>query len=78
MLSELFLAVASPHVEKAQSVEMELMDSHREEASQMKKVIAQKEDDLKRTVQRYEEILQVWKPVLCSGQSNSSATILVK
>lgn len=59
VLSEVFPAVASPHTEKAQSVETELMDSHREEASQLKKVIVQKEDDLKRTVQRYEEILQV-------------------
>ncbi|KAJ8288534.1 hypothetical protein COCON_G00011930 [Conger conger] len=45
-------------VGKAQEVEVELLENHREEASQLQKVIAQKDDDLKRTVQRYEEILQ--------------------
>uniref|UniRef100_A0A4W5RRB8 Golgin A4 n=1 Tax=Hucho hucho TaxID=62062 RepID=A0A4W5RRB8_9TELE len=43
---------------KAQSVEVELMDSHREETTQLQKVIAQKDDDLNRTVQRYEQVLQ--------------------
>lgn len=35
------------------------MSSHREEASQLRKVIGEKEDDLHRTVQKYEEVLQV-------------------
>ncbi|XP_014035485.2 golgin subfamily A member 4 isoform X1 [Salmo salar] len=43
---------------KAQSVEVELMDSHREETNQLQKVIAQKDDDLNRTVHRYEQVLQ--------------------
>ncbi|KAL7890488.1 hypothetical protein AOLI_G00027460 [Acnodon oligacanthus] len=45
-------------IEKAQSVEAELIESHREEASQLQKIIAQKEDDLNRTVQRYEQVIQ--------------------
>ncbi|XP_034157108.2 golgin subfamily A member 4 isoform X2 [Pangasianodon hypophthalmus] len=45
-------------VEKAQRVEAELMGLHREEANQLQKIISQKDDDLKRTVQRYEQILQ--------------------
>lgn len=47
------------YTEKAQTVEEELMSSHREEASQLRKVICQKEDDLQRTVKKYEEVLQV-------------------
>nr|XP_029541209.1 golgin subfamily A member 4 isoform X2 [Oncorhynchus nerka] len=43
---------------KAQSVEVELMDNHREETNQLQKVIAQKDDDLNRTVHRYEQVLQ--------------------
>lgn len=35
------------------------MDSHREETNQLQKVIAQKDDDLNRTVHRYEQVLQV-------------------
>uniref|UniRef100_A0A3Q3MLQ6 GRIP domain-containing protein n=1 Tax=Labrus bergylta TaxID=56723 RepID=A0A3Q3MLQ6_9LABR len=45
-------------IAKAQSVEAELLSIHREEASQLKKLIAQKEDDLHRTVQKYEQVLQ--------------------
>ncbi|CAB1453625.1 unnamed protein product [Pleuronectes platessa] len=45
-------------IAKAQSVEAELITSHREEASQFRKVITQKDDDLHRTVQKYEEVLQ--------------------
>ncbi|KAF7659211.1 hypothetical protein LDENG_00001480 [Lucifuga dentata] len=45
-------------IAKAQSVETELISCHREEASQLRKVIAQKEDDLHRTVQKYEQVLQ--------------------
>ncbi|XP_036395661.1 golgin subfamily A member 4 isoform X1 [Megalops cyprinoides] len=51
-------AAVKEAVGKAQEVELELMESHREEASQLHKMIAQKEADLHRTVQRYEEILQ--------------------
>lgn len=45
-------------IAKAQAVEAELITSHRDEASQLRKVITQKEDDLHRTVQKYEEVLQ--------------------
>ncbi|XP_045580777.1 golgin subfamily A member 4 isoform X3 [Salmo salar] len=51
-------AAVKETIEKAQSVEVELMDSHREETNQLQKVIAQKDDDLNRTVQRYEQVLQ--------------------
>lgn len=44
---------------KAQSVETELISSHHEEVCQLRKVIAQKEDDLHRTVQTYEQVIQV-------------------
>uniref|UniRef100_A0A674C123 Golgin A4 n=1 Tax=Salmo trutta TaxID=8032 RepID=A0A674C123_SALTR len=52
-------AAVKETIEKAQSVEVELMDSHREETNQLQKVIAQKDDDLNRTVQRYEQVLQI-------------------
>uniref|UniRef100_A0A8C7T1I1 Golgin A4 n=1 Tax=Oncorhynchus mykiss TaxID=8022 RepID=A0A8C7T1I1_ONCMY len=52
-------AAVKETIGKAQSVEVELMDSHREETNQLQKVIAQKDDDLNRTVQRYEQVLQV-------------------
>uniref|UniRef100_A0A672PPH1 Golgin A4 n=1 Tax=Sinocyclocheilus grahami TaxID=75366 RepID=A0A672PPH1_SINGR len=45
-------------IEKAQGVETELINSHREEVSQLQKTIAQKEEDLNRTAQRYEQVLQ--------------------
>lgn len=45
-------------IAKAQSVEAELISIHREEVSQLKKLVAQKEDDLHRTVQKYEQVLQ--------------------
>ncbi|KAM6956121.1 golgin subfamily A member 4 isoform 2-T2 [Aplochiton taeniatus] len=45
-------------IAKAQSVEAELMENHRAEANQLKKLIAEKEDDLQRTVKKYEEVLQ--------------------
>ncbi|TNN61778.1 Golgin subfamily A member 4 [Liparis tanakae] len=45
-------------IAKAQTVEAELMSSHREEATQLRKAIGEKEDDLHRTVQKYEEVLQ--------------------
>lgn len=44
---------------KAQSVEAELIDNHREEVSQLKKLVAQKDEDLHKTVQKYEQVLQV-------------------
>ncbi|XP_069001042.1 golgin subfamily A member 4 isoform X1 [Embiotoca jacksoni] len=45
-------------IAKAQSVEAELLSSHHEEASELMKVISQKEDDLHRTVQKYEHVIQ--------------------
>uniref|UniRef100_A0A673NKI9 Golgin subfamily A member 4-like n=1 Tax=Sinocyclocheilus rhinocerous TaxID=307959 RepID=A0A673NKI9_9TELE len=45
-------------IEKAQGVETELINSHREEVSQLQKIIAQMEEDLNRTAQRYEQVLQ--------------------
>ncbi|KAG8521498.1 Golgin subfamily A member 4, partial [Galemys pyrenaicus] len=44
-------------IDKAQEVETELLESHQEETNQLHKKIAEKEDDLKRTAKRYEEIL---------------------
>lgn len=35
------------------------MDSHREEVTQLKKLVAQKDEDLHKTVQKYEQVLQV-------------------
>jgi len=46
-------------LDKAQEVEAELLESHQEETNQLYKKIAEKEDDLKRTAKRYEEILDV-------------------
>ncbi|CAN2389632.1 Golgi to plasma membrane protein transport, partial [Pristimantis euphronides] len=43
---------------KAQEVEAEIMQSHKIETTQLHKQIAEKEDDLKRTVKKYEEILE--------------------
>ncbi|XP_078544395.1 golgin subfamily A member 4 isoform X1 [Lissotriton helveticus] len=43
---------------KAQEVEAELMQSHQIEATQLHKRIAEKNEDLKRTVTKYEEILE--------------------
>lgn len=44
-------------IDKAQEVEAELLESHQEETNRLYKKIAEKEDDLKRTAKRYEEIL---------------------
>ncbi|XP_049622321.1 golgin subfamily A member 4-like isoform X2 [Suncus etruscus] len=44
-------------IDKAQEVEAELLESHQEETNKLHKKIAEKEDDLKRTAKRYEEIL---------------------
>lgn len=46
-------------LDKAQEVEAELLGNHQEETNQLYKKIADKEDDLKRTAERYEEILDV-------------------
>lgn len=46
-------------LDKAQEVEAELLESHQEETNQLHKKIAEKDDDLKRTAKRYEEILDV-------------------
>uniref|UniRef100_A0A6I8QZY4 Golgin A4 n=1 Tax=Xenopus tropicalis TaxID=8364 RepID=A0A6I8QZY4_XENTR len=45
-------------IAKAQEVEAELMRSQQIEAVHLHKKIAEKEDDLKRTVKRYEELLE--------------------
>ncbi|XP_069071230.1 golgin subfamily A member 4 isoform X2 [Pleurodeles waltl] len=45
-------------ISKAQEVEAELMQSHQIEATQLHKRIVEKDDDLKRTVTKYEEILE--------------------
>uniref|UniRef100_A0A8C5N4Q4 Golgin A4 n=1 Tax=Leptobrachium leishanense TaxID=445787 RepID=A0A8C5N4Q4_9ANUR len=45
-------------ISKAQEVEAELMQSHHIEATQLHKKIAEKEDDLKRTVKKYEELME--------------------
>ncbi|XP_027271141.1 golgin subfamily A member 4 isoform X3 [Cricetulus griseus] len=44
-------------IHKAQEVEAELLESHQEETQQLHRKIAEKDDDLKRTARRYEEIL---------------------
>lgn len=46
-------------VGKAQEVENELIENHHIETTQLRKKIVEKEDDLKRTVKKYEEILEV-------------------
>ncbi|KAM8860342.1 golgin subfamily A member 4 isoform 2-T5 [Spinachia spinachia] len=51
-------AAVKEAIAKAQTVEAELMTSHRDEASQLRKEIGEKEGDLHRTVQKYEEVLQ--------------------
>lgn len=51
-------AAVKETIAKAQAVETELINCHREEASQLRKVISLKEDDLHRTVQKYEEVIQ--------------------
>ncbi|XP_057703907.1 golgin subfamily A member 4 isoform X2 [Corythoichthys intestinalis] len=43
---------------KAQVVEAELLSSHRKETTQLKKVIAEREDELNRTVGKYEQVIQ--------------------
>lgn len=46
---------------KAQVVEAELIDTHRDEVGQLKKLVTQKDEELQRTVQKYEQVLQVLK-----------------
>ncbi|XP_074699786.1 golgin subfamily A member 4 isoform X4 [Strix aluco] len=45
-------------ISKAQEVETELIENHHIETTQLHKKIADKDDDLKRTVKKYEEILE--------------------
>uniref|UniRef100_A0A8C3TNV9 Golgin A4 n=1 Tax=Catharus ustulatus TaxID=91951 RepID=A0A8C3TNV9_CATUS len=45
-------------ISKAQEVENELIENHHIETTQLHKKIAEKDDDLKRTVKKYEEILE--------------------
>ncbi|KAM8967030.1 golgin subfamily A member 4 [Pelodytes ibericus] len=54
---ELEIAVQET-ISKAQEVEAELMQTQHMEATQLHRKIAEKEDDLKRTVKKYEEILE--------------------
>ncbi|XP_056376325.1 golgin subfamily A member 4 isoform X2 [Hyla sarda] len=54
---ELEIAVQET-IGKAQEVEAEILQSHHIETTQLHKKIAEKEDDLKRTVKKYEEILE--------------------
>ncbi|XP_067092055.1 golgin subfamily A member 4 isoform X2 [Osmerus mordax] len=51
-------AAVKEAIGRAQGVEAELMAGHREEVSQLHKQISQKEDEMQKTVQRYEEVLQ--------------------
>lgn len=44
---------------KAQVVEAELIDTHRDEVGQLKRLITQKDEELQKTVQKYEEVIQV-------------------
>lgn len=55
----LYFPVYYFHTEKAQGFESELINSHRDEVNQLQKMIAQKEEELNKTVQRYEQVLQV-------------------
>ncbi|XP_041327606.1 golgin subfamily A member 4 isoform X5 [Pyrgilauda ruficollis] len=45
-------------ISKAQEVENELIENHHTETTQLHKKIVEKDDDLKRTVKKYEEILE--------------------
>ncbi|XP_030407163.1 golgin subfamily A member 4 isoform X6 [Gopherus evgoodei] len=45
-------------ISKAQDVETELIETHHAETTQLHRKIAEKDDDLKRTVKKYEEILE--------------------
>lgn len=46
-------------LDKAQEVEAELLESHQEETNQLHKKITEREEDIRRTAKRYEEILDV-------------------
>nr|XP_033786445.1 golgin subfamily A member 4 isoform X2 [Geotrypetes seraphini] len=50
--------VVQETISKAQEVEAELMQTHQIETSQLHRRITEKDDDLKRTVKKYEEILE--------------------
>ncbi|XP_053916812.1 golgin subfamily A member 4-like [Cuculus canorus] len=45
-------------ISKAQEVEAELIENHHIETIRLHKKIAEKDDDLKRTVEKFEEILE--------------------
>uniref|UniRef100_A0A8C3HIH7 Golgin A4 n=1 Tax=Chrysemys picta bellii TaxID=8478 RepID=A0A8C3HIH7_CHRPI len=45
-------------ISKAQDVETQLIETHHAETTQLHRKIAEKDDDLKRTVKKYEEILE--------------------
>lgn len=47
------------HAAKAQVVEAELIDIHRDEVGQLKKLIIQKDEELQKTVQKYEQVIEV-------------------
>lgn len=40
-------------------MEAELLDTHRDEVGQLKKLITLKDEELQQTVQKYEEVIQV-------------------
>lgn len=40
-------------------MEAELIDVHRDEVGHLKKMIAQKDEELQKTVQKYEQVIQV-------------------
>lgn len=58
-MHELTKTLNSLDTEKAQIVETELINNHREEISQLRKLISQKEEDLHRMVEKYEQVIQV-------------------
>lgn len=47
------------HTAKAQVVEAELMDIHRDEIGHLKKLVTHKDEELQKTVQKYEQVIQV-------------------
>uniref|UniRef100_A0A674NSB9 Golgin A4 n=1 Tax=Takifugu rubripes TaxID=31033 RepID=A0A674NSB9_TAKRU len=58
-------------IAKAQVVEAELIDTHRDEVGQLKKLLTQKDEELQQTVQKYEEVLQVLSQDLLSCPSQA-------
>ncbi|XP_008059458.1 golgin subfamily A member 4 isoform X2 [Carlito syrichta] len=62
-------------INKAQEVEAELLESHQEETNQLHKKIAEKDDDLKRTAKRYEEILDAREEEMSTKVMNLQAQL---